>query len=246
MTQNFKITHLPEVDSTNNFALSLLNKKSNISYCNTVIHADFQTSGKGAYKNTWESNKAENLLFSIIICPEISAENQFLISKITSLSLIEYLKSHGIQAKIKWPNDILVNQKKIAGILIENSILGHNISTSTIGIGLNINQLQFSIELKAISLSLLKSNQKFDLSSELDKFLLFFKKWLNICHSNSETVHSEYFLKLWGTTEILNYKDDNQNFKAKIHNIDDFGRVTLQLTDNQLKTYGFKEVELIY
>lgn len=237
---------MPQVDSTNNYVANLLDKMSAEKLCNTVFQADFQSAGKGAYKNSWESNNSQNLLFSIIICPQISVENQFIISKTISLSLIDYLKSKNIKSVIKWPNDILIDNKKIAGILIENSIIGKKIKNSIIGIGLNVNQLSFSGKFNATSLSLLTKNTKYELTQELNLFLSFFEKWSNICRTNNiKQINSEYFENLLGTNEFLMYKTKKEQFLAKIYNIDGFGRLILKLKNNEYKTFAFKEVELI-
>ncbi|MBN2663263.1 MAG: biotin--[acetyl-CoA-carboxylase] ligase [Bacteroidales bacterium] len=242
----FTIVNLPQVDSTNNYAANLLKNMSAEQLCNTVVQADFQTNGRGAFKNLWESNAQKNLLFSIIICPKVYAENQFVISKIVSLSIIDYLKSKNISAKIKWPNDILVNNEKIAGILIENSVTGHKISSSIIGIGLNVNQHNFFGDFKASSISLLSNNQKFNLKKELMFFLDFFKKWINFCSiDNQIIVDKAYFENLLGSNTFLNYREKNTEFQAKIISIDGFGRLVLETAEKEQKIFAFKEVELI-
>lgn len=237
---------MSQVDSTNNYATNLLDKMSAEQLCNTVFQADFQSAGRGAYKNSWESNENENLLFSIIICPYILAENQFIISQVVSLSIADYLRSINISAKIKWPNDILVDKNKIAGILIENSIVGRKIKSSVIGIGLNINQKKFDGDFKATSVSILSKNKELNIKEELNSFLSFFEKWLNICRNNkNDEIKSEYFSNLLGSNEYLNYRANNHEFKAIISSIDGFGRLILTNENNEQHIFAFKEVELV-
>ncbi|MBN2893009.1 MAG: biotin--[acetyl-CoA-carboxylase] ligase [Bacteroidales bacterium] len=245
MNTNYKIIELPEVDSTNNYAHNLLEATSDSSLCNTIVLADYQTAGRGAYQNSWESKKNENLTFSIIFCPQIEAKNQFIISKMVSFSLINYLKNLKIDAQIKWPNDILVNKKKIAGILIENSIIGSKISDSIIGIGFNINQLEFGNELNATSLSLEKK-VLFDVKKELDVFLTFFDELKFYCsEKNYNFINLEYMNYLLGKDDYLRYRDSNGEFDAKIHEIDEFGRLIVKLKTGEQRKFGFKEVELV-
>ena len=143
-----------ELPSTNTEASLLLKSGEQIE--GTVIQTDFQSAGKGQAGNKWESEKGKNLLFSIILYPQsISPYDQFLISMTISLGICDFLDRLCTGATIKWPNDIYLGNDKIAGILIENSILGTMIETSVAGIGLNINQDNFvSIQPRPISLKM--------------------------------------------------------------------------------------------
>ncbi|MBK6281348.1 MAG: biotin--[acetyl-CoA-carboxylase] ligase [Draconibacterium sp.] len=133
---------LTEVESTNNYANQLVLSKA--AEHGTVVLAQYQKKGKGQQGNSWESEPGKNLLASIILFPDfLSAAKQFYLSKIASLSIVDFLKTETSGITIKWPNDIYIDNKKVAGILIENAIKGHNLSSSIIGIGLNLNQELF-------------------------------------------------------------------------------------------------------
>jgi len=120
----------------------------------TIISARTQTNGKGQHNNIWISEPYKNLTFSLFIEPKIKANKQFYISKIVALSVYSYLKNYTNKVKIKWPNDLYIENKKIGGILIENTIQGEIITKSIIGVGLNINQQNFGEELSnAVSLA---------------------------------------------------------------------------------------------
>ena len=245
MEKKFKIIHIKELDSTNNYAQNLSDKLSDDS-CNTVIYADFQTNGRGAYKNFWESDATKNILCSIILCPNIEAKDQFIISKITSLSLTSYLNYHNIKAKIKWPNDILVNKKKIAGILIENSIIATKINDSIIGIGLNINQTYFKKALCPTSV-FLELNTELVIKEELEIFLNYFDSWKqHFLNNNYDFINSEYFSSLIGNKEFIKYKTKDTDFEAIIENIDEFGRLIVKTKAGERKVFGFKEIQMIY
>lgn len=136
--------HFKELTSTN-----LWMKENATSLGNfDMVTADFQTAGRGQRGNGWESAPGENLLMSMLFRPDsLHAKDQFLISKIASVAVakvVEQLLPSGTEVKIKWPNDIYVNEKKVCGMLVENSIgQDASIQHSVIGIGLNLNQMEF-------------------------------------------------------------------------------------------------------
>lgn len=235
---------LEQVDSTNEFVKRLENELSVDSNKSVVVLANHQTNGKGAGNNIWESNRNENLLFTIAIKPDIEAVNQFLISKIVSLALIDFFSGFGLKAKIKWPNDILIDRKKIAGILIENSVLGDKLSFSAIGIGININQKFFSQNLKATSL-LLETNEEHNIQMLFSEFLSKFVFWYNQ-RKEVAIIDNVYFANLIGIEHFYEYKYGNDYFDAKIDEIDSFGRLVLIDKNNEKFVFGFKQVEMIY
>ena len=147
MTKKHDIIWLESTDSTNEEAGRRISDLDNLS----VLSAVRQTEGRGQRGNSWSSNDGENLTFSIVLkygngegfIPEIRAADQFAISEAAALAVVDLLASYDIEAKIKWPNDIYVGNRKICGILIENAIRGSYIANSIIGIGLNVNQQTF-------------------------------------------------------------------------------------------------------
>ena len=141
MEKNLGIKWYQTIDSTNSQA----NRELADAPHGSVWVADFQTAGRGQRGNKWESKAAENLTFTILLRPTfLHPSQQFLISQIASLGVLRYLNSKGLEAKIKWPNDIYIGNRKICGMLIENSISADKMSASIVGIGLNLNQREFS------------------------------------------------------------------------------------------------------
>ena len=137
-----EIIHLSDVESTNNFAAKLFSDK--LCQNGSVIMSDCQTNGKGQRGTIWQSENGKNLLCTFVYSPDnLSVEYQTQINWATSLAVLKTLRKFGLPAKIKWPNDLLVNETKICGILIENQVSGNFLSTSFIGIGININQQNF-------------------------------------------------------------------------------------------------------
>ena len=157
MTKKHDIIWLESVDSTNLEAKRHISDIDNLS----VLSALEQTAGRGQRGNTWTSNAGENLMFSIVLkSPALMPEDHFALNEIAALSVADFLSTYGIKAQIKWPNDIYVDDKKICGILIENSFRGKYISSSIIGIGLNINQRNFDVNLpNPTSMVLCRQNQ---------------------------------------------------------------------------------------
>ena len=134
------IERVDELDSTNNYAASLLLTKRLPD--GSVIVANSQVGGRGQATNKWESEPDKNLTFSIILYPEfMEITKQFEISKAISLGIVDFLKDLVDDVSIKWPNDIYIGSRKVAGMLMEYSIRKRKISSCIVGIGLNINQL---------------------------------------------------------------------------------------------------------
>ena len=189
MAKKHDIIWLESVDSTNEECRRRIYDIDNLS----VVAALEQTSGKGQRCNRWISSPGENLTFSVALKFPISggaatgksglepmhAYDQFVLSEITSLSVVELLAEHGIEAKIKWPNDIYVAEKKICGILIENSLRGEWIQHSIIGIGLNVNQRNFDVTLPNPTSMVLCGGKSLELRPLLEEFMDILKAYLD-------------------------------------------------------------------
>lgn len=237
-----EIIHLSNIDSTNNFAAKLLSE--NLCQNGAVIMADVQTQGKGQRGNIWLSESGKNLLSSFVFKPDnLSVENQIALTWATSLSLLKTLRKFNIEALIKWPNDIFVGRKKIAGILIENQLQGTRISCSIIGIGLNINQ-NFFKDLNATSV-LLETNQIVEprtflnlLAHEMNEqfeFIYFF---------SFDFLKSEYDSNLFQINELKSYKDESGEFIGKIIGTTNEGKILIEKS-NAIQSYGLKEVTFL-
>ncbi len=189
------VVRLGRVDSTNNYARDLIRDKTSIE--GTIIVADEQTEGRGQRSNSWLTEPNKNLTCSYILKPVfLAAKDQFLLSACVALAVFEtvshFVVNHDI--RIKWPNDVLIDDRKVAGILIENSLRGTMLETSIVGIGLNVNQHVFQQGLNATSLSSLVEED-----IELDKVL----------EKLSECVEKYYFQLREGKFEAIlrNYND---------------------------------------
>ncbi len=202
------LLELSEVDSTNAFASKLLDSQPTEG---TVVRTAYQSAGRGQQSNVWLSQANANLTFSLILYPHfIPPKRSFILNKVVSLALHrciqEFLPFKAVS--IKWPNDILVEGKKVAGILIENHLFQHGIKASVIGIGLNVNQVNFPEELssKANSLSL-EAGQQFDLDSVFTNLLEHLEAfYLQLRSGKTEHLDFGYLQALYGYGEKIRVK----------------------------------------
>ncbi len=159
------ILWLNVTDSTNRYLREASGRCDNLS----VVAAIEQTAGRGQGTHTWHSQSGMNLLFSILYRPEkLEAKNMILITCATTMGILDYLGGKGVSARIKWPNDIWAGDRKICGILIENKLDGAFVAESIIGIGFNLNQVQWPDDLpNPVSLRQL-TGTSYELKDELE------------------------------------------------------------------------------
>ncbi len=196
----------------------------------TVITASYQTAGKGHGSNAWLSEKGKNLLLSVILRPSyIEAGEQFLISMFVSLGIRDTLMevTDGIDVKVKWPNDILAGEKKIAGILIQNAVSGRYLAHSIIGIGLNINQDSFPEEAgNAVSLKMLTSRQHKLIACREHLFRTLDKRLMMVTGA-PDKLKEDYLGSLYRYRKMADYVINEKRVEAMITGVDEFGRLCL-------------------
>nr|WP_319400293.1 biotin--[acetyl-CoA-carboxylase] ligase [uncultured Carboxylicivirga sp.] len=213
----------------------------------TVIITNHQYAGRGQVGNSWESEIGKNLTFSLLLRPHfIEPHKQFYISKIVSLGLIDTLREFICGVTIKWPNDIYIGDKKLAGILIENSIMGPRLDYCIIGIGLNVNQTEFTsnapnpVSLKNISMT------DFNLVEVLDKLINHIEqRYIQLYEGLEAEIDREYFSLLYRNIGKHLFKDENGTFKASIKSVNEMGLLTLLDEEGLHREYAFKEVSFI-
>lgn len=237
-----RIEYLREATSTNDLA-SVPEKRHG-----DVVWAENQTKGRGQRGNSWSSAIGNNLTFSLVIEPEnLPAEKQFYISKIVSISVIETLRNSGLSAEIKWPNDIYINDQKVAGILIENDLQGANITKSVLGIGLNVNQEIFDPSLPNPTSMHLEAGKSFDREILLKEILTRILKWNQALTDDRfaeiDEVYSRFLYRRKG--EFLFREPAGKPFEASIVKVESSGELILYRSDGIQKGYFFKEVEFI-
>jgi BirA family biotin operon repressor/biotin-[acetyl-CoA-carboxylase] ligase len=233
---------MTECLSTNDYLLKLLKKKSYQE--GTMVNTSYQKGGRGQRNNNWLSEKGKNLTFSFLLEPNIELSNQFSLHIITSISIFKTLLEINIKnISIKWPNDIYVNDKKIAGILIENLVYRKFIHKSVIGVGLNINQSNFGI-LNATS-TINETMKKHNLDQILQIFKsIFNKEYLKL---NSNKIHEEFdFYKknLIGYQIEKKYEYNSAVIKGKIIDVLSNGILVIQTEDSIIKL-NFGDIRLV-
>ena len=234
---------LDSVDSTNNYAAKLISG-TNVSD-GTVILTYNQTSGKGQQGAKWVSKPGENLTFSIVLTPKnIAVKEQFIISKAISVALINYLKAeHQIDAKIKWPNDIYIKKSKISGILIENTLQGSTLKNTIVGIGFNVNQINF-IDIER-SITSLKKELNFDLVPDdvLSNICYYIEKlYMQIRTNNFSKIEKMYLENLLGLNQKLQFEDSSGEFSGEIQGVSNIGELLIK-SNNLIKKYQNKEIK---
>lgn len=234
-----QIYHLDSVDSTNNFAAKLINDQ--ICQNGSVILADKQTAGKGQMGNVWESAPSMNLLCSFVWRPDnLSVLQQSEINWMICLSLHKLLLRFGIDASVKWPNDVYVGSRKIAGVLIENQIEGNRISWVIAGIGLNVNQCQFETP-NATSMKL-QIQTEIRIKTILNELTDILNGYLLNWNSVEPSLKAAYELLLYQKGEMANYIDTNGEFEGEIVGVQEDGRICLKVLD-EIRYYSLKELQ---
>ena len=240
-----KLLFVNNLPSTNNYAASLL--KDNELSEGTVIYTNHQSTGRGQGGNKWESEDSKNLLISIVLFPSmIIPAEQFFLSMAISLGICDFLDRHTSSVSIKWPNDIYVNNDKIAGILIENSIMGNLIEHTIAGIGININQAKFLSDApNPVSLSNLTAKE-YNLSECLNQLVSDLdNRYKSLISGDTAMVKAHYLSRLYRNAQWFKYQDMKGIFTGRIVNVSDTGRLQVEREDGIIDEYAFKEIDFI-
>lgn len=225
-----KILHFDEINSTNVFLYDKISENNDIS--DMVVVAAHQTAGRGMDKNRWESEAGKNLLFSIALNVNfLEAENQFKISQAVSVAIVETLSQFVDDKRlfIKWPNDIYFGDKKLAGMLIQNTIEGRMMGVSIIGMGLNVNQIEFSKDIpNPISLKMI-SGRDFDLDNLLNLLVSSIKTKVESLRDkeNQNEINEKYVSRSYRFGIWSDYFYQNQVKSMIIRGFDKYGRLLL-------------------
>ena len=238
-----KYVHLEQIDSTNAYL-----QRQQCDIRNWVVSADEQTTGKGMGNNGWESEVGKNLTFSLALDVSfLPAERQFLLSQAIPLGIIEVLDEllPAEKLSIKWPNDIIYENRKLAGILINSTIKTNMMDVSVIGIGLNVNQMHFQDwPTHPISLKMISGND-FELQLLLEQIAEHIIIKIEQLKSDPTSIEQDYLKRLFRYRTWADYEVGGKVLQLYMTGIDQFGR--LQLVDGQqeLHQYEIKQIRFL-
>ena len=240
-----KVVYLPSCHSTNDIAAEIVH--AGLFAEGTVVITDNQIKGRGQRGSDWHANPGENLTFSIILTPHfLPIQHQFLISQITALAVRSYVGRYISNVKVKWPNDILVNGRKICGILIENTILGMKLNNTIVGIGVNINQLEF--ESGRVTSLVRETEKQYSLADEFQKLAKIFESYyLKLrATSHDKDIQEEYLHHLHGYGDEVKVIFQGQYQNAKVIDVTALGKLRVKLSlQPEILELGLKELEWV-
>lgn len=240
------LVQLDAVPSTNTYAMQLL-KDVKVAE-GTVISADNQTQGKGQRGNTWLAEPSMNLTFSVILYPVfLTASNHFYLGKIAALALYdalaELLSASQHDIKIKWPNDILVSDCKIAGILIENNFRIGQIQQSVVGVGLNVNQEVFAVEGRKITSLRKLLGRESDRSKVLELVCAKLEaRYMQLRNNSSAKIDRDYHERLYLLNEPHVFTVQGMSLSGKITGVNQEGALEVESEHGDKKYFEVKEI----
>lgn len=236
--------HLNEVDSTNSYATAMLRQINLLD--GTLFYTFSQLKGRGQRENTWEAEPDKNIAMSVVLSPSfVNVNQQFLLTQITSLALADLmaeLMGQSTKIAIKWPNDIYVNNRKIAGVLIENILKQNTIQNTVIGVGINVNQLEFKSAPNATSLKM-QTGKDFDLILIIEKFCEYLEAYyLKLKSGKLLELNEKYLSNLYQLNEWKNYQIDEQVKEGMIQGVSNEGKLMVMFRDNAAQQFDLKQI----
>jgi BirA family transcriptional regulator, biotin operon repressor / biotin---[acetyl-CoA-carboxylase] ligase len=240
-----RIIYLDETPSTNNYATRLLQTET--AEEGTVILTFRQTQGRGQAQNSWESDDFKNLTFSLVLRPTfLAASSQFLLSQAVSLGIHDFLSAETSNVSIKWPNDLMIFDGKVAGLLIENSIMGNSIAWTVAGSGINMNQETFrDYSPKAVSISSF-TGKTYELRKSLDAILhQIMTRYEDLKLGKFARTNRDYLGRLYAFEKWMEYSAGEETFEARITGTDEFGRLLLEKRNGTVSAWPFKSIRMV-
>jgi BirA family transcriptional regulator, biotin operon repressor / biotin---[acetyl-CoA-carboxylase] ligase len=237
-----QVLYLSKCHSTNDVVAKLLGEQH--PYEGALVITDHQTAGKGQRGNSWEAEPGLNLTFSFLLCPRfLSLDQQFMLNIVVALGIHDFLSAFIQQGlKIKWPNDLYVQDRKIGGILIENVIKQYVIESSVVGIGINVNQKQYQYT-AATSLAL-ECDYHFELTNLMDRLLPSIEcRYLQLKTGKKKSLIEDYLKNLYWMGEERIFKGSDL-FKGEITGIDPSGKLCVKV-NGQTRAFDIKQIQFV-
>ena len=241
--------HLPETPSTNAFLMALA--KERILNGNPLpdlyaVYADLQSRGRGAGTNRWHSTRGLNILTSIYFETGLAAADKFVFNLWFATSTRLFLSRYLPDILIKWPNDLYVHDRKLAGDLTEHNVSNNRLVFTVAGIGINVNEERFPGDIPHPTSLFLETGLHHDVDDLLNEHLTLLRERRPMLSTHCETeLREDYLAHLYRYKEPHPYLIDGQRITGIIRDIDHFGRLILEHPDGTRHTYGFKEIEFV-
>ena len=213
-----------------------------------IILAQCQTAGRGQRGHTWESREGENLTFSLLLEPQfLPPSEQFLISECVALGVCDALLHYGIEAQIKWTNDIYIGDRKLAGILIEHKLQGSALARTVAGIGLNVNQKAFSDDLPNPISMAQATGREFDREEVLQTVATsLMARYEQLREGGAKELQADYHQRLYRLGQEHCYAlPDGSRFRGIIRGVEPTGALRIENERGELLSFLFKEVEFV-
>lgn len=239
-----KYKWIEEAESTNSLLKSAMGNIEPM----TMLLARSQTAGRGQRGNSWEAEPGKNLTLSFYFNPKtVKPAEQFVVSEAVALAVVDFLRLKGIEAMIKWPNDIYTGNRKICGILIENAVMGDKLAWSIAGVGLNVNQTEFrSGAPNPVSMKMI-TGREYPLPDCARLLGECMERRLEQI-SSPAGLHRDYIDLLWwrdGELHPFHDTSTGEDFFAEIIDIEPSGHLILKGSDSRSRRYAFKEVSFL-
>ena len=213
-----------------------------------IVWAERQTAGRGQRGHSWSSVGGLDLTFSMLLCPAfLAASEQFWMLRVAALALSDTFAEFGLEARIKWTNDIYIGDRKITGVLIENKLDGDRLSRMIIGTGINVNSLTFDPSLPNPTSMAAETGRSFDRQEVLERFAANIGRRYGMLKAGERDIlKSDYDARLYAIGEFREFAlPDGSRFRAAIKGTEPSGRLLIELADGTMKSFAFKELEFV-
>lgn len=208
----------------------------------TVIKTSNQFQGKGQMGNSWFSEPDKNLALSVVLKPRgLNGENIYLLNMALALATSEFVAMYCSGSKVKWPNDIYVQNDKVGGLLIENTWKGRALQYAIVGLGINVNQERFPADIPNPTSLFLQTGQQVDLDEAYEKLLWQIEQWYLRFKDNPKKIKEQYLAQLLYFEEPRTFTVEEKSLQGRIVDVSEAGKLVVE-TERGLQEFGLKEI----
>ncbi|MBQ8863430.1 MAG: biotin--[Rikenellaceae bacterium] len=211
-----------------------------------VVVAEFQTEGRGQRGNRWSSASGQNLMLSVVLCPEnLAAADQFSLLECVALALTDTFAAYNLPTTIKWTNDIYVGDRKLVGVLIENSLADGRVARSVVGVGININQTEFDPSLPNPTSMAVECGREVERTEVLERFVgCLMQRYASLAEGR-ESLHAEYVARMYRRGVEADFVlPDGTKLRGTIRDVAPRGDLVVD-TSEGVRTFLFKQIAFV-